>query len=159
MDGHPDRSSLVTLVQPLLNMSVHSYTLHCGKILLPYCANSLQWISAPLTPSAYRCVTTTCCSSFMHVVSEAAMLMTLVVQDTWTVKVKYLTTTTGRFCACGCMCIQQWGRLQKKLTLQILLTYPCTFLVIDWFTISDLCYLIGIWECDYKCTEIVITWI
>jgi hypothetical protein len=39
VDGHPERSTAVTLVRPFLNISIHSYTLHWGNTLSPYWAN------------------------------------------------------------------------------------------------------------------------
>jgi hypothetical protein len=40
-----------TLIHLLLNVSIHSYTLHCGKQFCPYLAANCRWISAPFIPS------------------------------------------------------------------------------------------------------------
>jgi hypothetical protein len=53
VDGHPHCSSVI-LVQPFMNMVTDFYTLHCGKALFSYCAESLGWISAPRTPLAHK---------------------------------------------------------------------------------------------------------
>jgi len=42
-------------------------------------------------------------------VSRVAMLTLLVGQDNWTLGVKCVTTTTGRF-GSYCLCIWQWGQ-------------------------------------------------
>jgi hypothetical protein len=41
-DSHPSHSASVTLVIELLNLSIYSDTLPCGKALFPYCAWSLM---------------------------------------------------------------------------------------------------------------------
>lgn len=46
VDGCPDRSSSVTFVRPILNVAAHLYTPRCGRALHPYCAESLQRVSA-----------------------------------------------------------------------------------------------------------------
>lgn len=44
------------------------------------CSSSLHWISAPMTTSAQKNLMTACHCSLVYVVSQAAMLMMLVVQ-------------------------------------------------------------------------------
>lgn len=66
---------------------------------------SLCWISTPLTPSAYW---------------HARQLN----------KVKYITTT-GRFCACGYACTQQWGQSGKKNKRSYNLLASCRLQVDD----------------------------
>jgi hypothetical protein len=46
VDERPAPSSWVKFVWPLLNFSIHSYTLLRGTAPSPYCVESLQWISA-----------------------------------------------------------------------------------------------------------------
>jgi hypothetical protein len=41
VDGHPDYSASVTLVEPFLNMIVHLYTLSHRKAQFPYYTESL----------------------------------------------------------------------------------------------------------------------
>jgi hypothetical protein len=48
VDGHPNLSAL-KLIQPLLNVLIHLYTLYCDKQLCQYWAAG--WISVPFTPS------------------------------------------------------------------------------------------------------------
>lgn len=45
VEGRPDYSSSVTIVQPFLNVTAQLYTPRCDKALHSYCAESLQWIS------------------------------------------------------------------------------------------------------------------
>ena len=73
VDGRPALSSTFTLVRPCWNFSIHSYTLRRGKALSPYSADSLRWISAPLTPSDHKKLITPRCSSFVHTESGAAV--------------------------------------------------------------------------------------
>jgi hypothetical protein len=59
--GAPYRSLSVTLVRPFLSVATYLYTPRCGKALHPYCAESLQWISAPGIASAHNiCITARC---------------------------------------------------------------------------------------------------
>ena len=74
VDGRLDPSSCVTLMWSFLNCSIHSQTLCCGKTLFPYCAESLQWILAPDTPSDYKKWITECCSSVVQTESRVAMV-------------------------------------------------------------------------------------
>jgi hypothetical protein len=74
VDQRPDSSSSVTLVWLFLNMVIHLYILQCGKALLPYCAESLQWISAPGTSSAHKHLITARCTSLAHRESRAVIL-------------------------------------------------------------------------------------
>jgi hypothetical protein len=55
-------------------LAIHLYILHCSKALFPYCAESLQWISAPGTPSVHKNVITACYSSLMSMESRVTML-------------------------------------------------------------------------------------
>jgi hypothetical protein len=71
VDGFPNRSKSETFVRPFLNMVIHSYTLRRGKALLPCCAESLQWASAPGMPSAHTNRMIPCCSSLVHTKSGA----------------------------------------------------------------------------------------
>jgi hypothetical protein len=81
-------------------LSFHSYMLHCGESLSPCCADSVWWISAPVTPSGHKNLITACCC-LLHVASGVAMFITLVVQGNWMIKDKCFTAKTGRFHACG----------------------------------------------------------
>jgi hypothetical protein len=77
-----------------------SQTTPAGKVLSPYCGDSLQWIFAPLTPSARKELIIARCSSFVYVVSGAPTLMPLVMNDKeWMMMVRNSTATIGRFCA------------------------------------------------------------
>jgi hypothetical protein len=88
---------------------------HRSKVLSPHCADSLQWIFAPLTPSAHKERIIPCCPSLMHVVSGAATLIPLVMKDNkCRMKIRNVAATTGRFRAYGCVRIQQWGQSQSK---------------------------------------------
>jgi hypothetical protein len=49
--GRPYLSAWTTLVRLLLNISIHSYTLHPGKQFWPYLAANCRWISTPFIPS------------------------------------------------------------------------------------------------------------
>ena len=73
VDGRPALSSSFTLVRPCWNFSIHSYTLRRGKALSPYWADSLRWISAPVTPSDHKKRVTPRCSSFVHMESGTAI--------------------------------------------------------------------------------------
>ena len=73
MDVRPALFSSFTLVRPCWNFSIHSYTLRRGKALSPYWADSLRWISAPVTPSDHKKHITPRCSSFLHTNSGAVI--------------------------------------------------------------------------------------
>jgi hypothetical protein len=63
--------------------------------------------------------------SLVHVVSGAAVVTTLVVQDNWMIKVIYITTTTVSLHACGCMQFSCGAMSWTKInTLWILLDLP-----------------------------------
>jgi hypothetical protein len=47
VDRYPDLSASTTLVRLLTNISIHSYTLHCGKQFCPYLEANCLWISGP----------------------------------------------------------------------------------------------------------------
>ena len=66
--------SCVTLVRPFFNFSIHSYTLCCGKTLIPCCAESLRWFLAPDTPSDHKKWIAERCSSLVQTESWAAMV-------------------------------------------------------------------------------------
>jgi hypothetical protein len=49
--GRPHLSAPITLVRLLLNISIHSYTPHCGKQFCPLSVANCRWVSAPFSPS------------------------------------------------------------------------------------------------------------
>jgi hypothetical protein len=71
VDGRPYLSVSKTLVRLLLNILIHSYTLHCGKQFCPYLA--ANWISAPFIPSDTKRRTVACCLSLVQTSSGAAI--------------------------------------------------------------------------------------
>jgi hypothetical protein len=76
LDRCLDHSSSVTLIQLFLNMSVHSYTLCCGKILSLHSADSLIYFYTSFTFSPQK-------SNYgilVYMVSGSAILMSLVVE-------------------------------------------------------------------------------
>jgi hypothetical protein len=75
VDGHLYLSALTTLVRLLLNILIHSYTLHCGKQFCPSLAHNCLWISAPFIPSDTRRCTVACCLSLVQTTSAAVIFM------------------------------------------------------------------------------------
>jgi hypothetical protein len=75
----------------ILHGSITQKTALNNKTLSSYCANSLCWTSAPLTPSAHKNQIDAGCSSAVHILNEASLFTPLEVKDTWTVKAKYGT--------------------------------------------------------------------
>ena len=75
VDGRPALSSSLTLVRPCSNLSIQSYTLCRGKPLSPYWADSLRWISAPVTTSDHKKRVRPRCSSFVNTESGADILI------------------------------------------------------------------------------------
>jgi hypothetical protein len=57
----------------LLNISIHSYTLHCGKQFCPYLTASCQWISSPSTSSDTNKRDTACCLYLLQTSSGAVI--------------------------------------------------------------------------------------
>lgn len=57
----------------LVYMPLHSLVLCRWKMLSPYCVDTLQRTTTPLTPSTNRNPITACCSSLLHVVSGVIM--------------------------------------------------------------------------------------
>ena len=104
--GHSAPSSCVTFVRPLLNFSIHSYTLLHGRALSLYCVESLRWISAPGTPSEQRNRITALCFSLVHTASGAAMFTMKQKQKNDAIKVKlrsrdHSSTNSKHACAEG----------------------------------------------------------
>jgi hypothetical protein len=50
VDGRSYLSASSTLVRLLLNISFHTYTIHCGKQFCTYLAANCRWISATFVP-------------------------------------------------------------------------------------------------------------
>jgi hypothetical protein len=75
VDGRPYLPASTTLVQLLLNILIHLYTLHCGKQFCPYLAANCRWISAPFIPSDTKKCTTACCFSLVQNSSAAVIFM------------------------------------------------------------------------------------
>jgi hypothetical protein len=70
VDGRPYLSAPTTLVQLLLNTSIHSYTLHCGKQFCLYLAANC-WC---FIPSDTKKCTTACCLSLVQTSSGTVIL-------------------------------------------------------------------------------------
>lgn len=68
------------------SLSTHT---HCSKLLSPYCVHGLQWIFAPLTPSAYTCLITVSCSSLVHVMKWSSRVDDINGTRQWLVKFKH----------------------------------------------------------------------
>jgi hypothetical protein len=95
VDERRSLSSSVAFMRKICKMVFHSYTLRCGKGLLPYFAKILQWISARGRFSAHRIRIIARCSSLMRTENEAAILLRQ--HYNWSVKVKYFKVTPGDF--------------------------------------------------------------
>jgi hypothetical protein len=71
VDGCRHLSASTTLVWLLSNVSIHSYTLHCGNC--PYLAANCRWICAPFIRSDTKRHTCACCFYLVQMSSGAVI--------------------------------------------------------------------------------------
>jgi hypothetical protein len=81
VDRCANHSSSVTFVLPFLNMSLHSHMLCCSKTVTHHTVLIVCYAFLQVTLPAHKKLVTACCSSLVHVVSEDAVLMMLMVQE------------------------------------------------------------------------------
>jgi hypothetical protein len=84
VDGRPYLSASITLVQLLLNISIHLNTLHCGKRFCPYLvANFFNW-SLPLSflQTPKNALLLVACASCKPVVEQSSLCHAHLAQTT-----------------------------------------------------------------------------
>jgi hypothetical protein len=85
---------------------IHLHILRCSKALLPYYAESLQWTSAPDTPSAHNNFITAQYSFLMHTESWAAILALSRWHYNWLITITLEADVYASTCAQNKLCSQ-----------------------------------------------------
>jgi hypothetical protein len=76
VDRCPYLSASRTLVQLLLNILTHFYTLHCSKQFCPYFTANCQWISVPfILQTPKDALLHAACPSYKHLVEQLSLCL------------------------------------------------------------------------------------
>jgi hypothetical protein len=75
VDVHSYLSASTALYRLFVNISIHSFTLHCGKQFYPYLAANCRWTSALVISSDSKKCTTAFCLSLVQTSGGTVIFM------------------------------------------------------------------------------------